>query len=385
MGFDQLPAFPQGGAARAEDGNQGIPPEAFQQGLEDAGYGALNARRPEDIPEVRAVLDAEVDTLSRAMGHQAAPPAAPQAPAPAGHTGQPPQAPIPQRVDTAPQNGADLSKRPIEERIETIRLKYGQNFEKLAESHVHADAARTRAQQEAAGYRGEIAALRDQNNRILSMLEQGRPEVAPQYRRPGQPDPTIPTGGEVRATGEQFLQDPEPIIERVVERITGKVVQSHLLAYSDAQRRVMEQQKADDLRKSNQAEIEKLAPLMDEIYFRDRDLYDSLPQARSLSMILDRARDRQAAIDAASFYRELTEVPGGNGIPAQNAAPGNSGSLPSGGVGTARRPNNGAITDYSNTPAMNRLWRSRSDSRDEMRAVTDVFKERGFGEDIPIN
>jgi hypothetical protein len=34
---------------------------------------------------------------------------------------------------------------------------------------------------------------------------------------------------------------------------------------------------------------------------------------------------------------------------------------------------------------MNRLWRSRSDSREEMRAVTDILKERGFGEDIPIN
>jgi len=384
MGFHDLPEFPQGGAARAEDGNQGIPPEAFQQGLEDAGYGALNARRPEDIPEVRAVLDAEVDTLSRAMGHQAAPPAAPQAPAPAGQTGQPPQAPAPQRTDTAPQNGADLSKRPLEDRIRGVVSKYSGNFEKLAEAHVHADAARSRAEQRAAGYRDEILPLRDQMNRIESMLTQGTPG-APAYRRPGAPDPMTPTGGEVRATGEQFLQDPEPIIERVVERITGKVVQSHLLAYSDAQRRVMEQQRADDLRKNNQAEIDKLAPIMDEIYFRDRDLYDSLPQARSLTMILERARDRQAAIDAANYHREITGLFADNGTPATNAAPGNGGSLPSGGVGAGRRPNNGAPLDYSNTPAMNRLWRSRSDSRDEMRAVTDVLKERGFGEDIPIN
>jgi hypothetical protein len=54
-------------------------------------------------------------------------------------------------------------------------------------------------------------------------------------------------------------------------------------------------------------------------------------------------------------------------------------------VGTARRPNNGAISDYSQTPAMNNLWRSRSDSREEMKAITDILKERGFGEDIPIN
>jgi len=353
--------------------------------MEDAGYGVLTSRKPEDIPEVRAVLDAEVDTLSRAMGHQGQPPAEPQAPAPTGHTGQPPQAPAPQRVDTAQVPGADLSKRPLEERIQSIMSKYGGNFEKLAEAHVHADAARTRAQQQTADYRNEISALRDQGNRIESMLAQGRPET-PLYRRPGQSDTTAPTGADTPVSGEEFLANPGPVIERIVARVTDKVVQSHLLAYSDAQRRVMEDQKLQDLRRQNQPEIEKLAPIMDDIYLRDRDLYDSLPQNRSFAMILDRARDRQAAIDAANYHREITEAFGGNGTPAANAAPGQGGSLPSAGTGAGRRPQApGGISDYSNTPAMNRLWRSRSDSREEMRAVTDILKERGFGEDIPIN
>jgi hypothetical protein len=287
-------------------------------------------------------------------------------------------------MDTAAVPGADLSKRPLEERIQSVMSKYGGNFEKLAEAHVHADAARTRAQQQAAGYNGEIAALREQTNRIEAMLSRGTPEV-PQYRPPGRPDATAPTGAETPVSGEEFLQNPGPVIERIVAKVTDRVVQSHLLAYSDAQRRVMEQQRTDELRRNNQAEIDKLAPIMDEIYFRDRDLYDSLPQTRSLTMILERARDRQAAIDATNYHREITEAFGGNGTPAPNAAPGNSGSLPSGGVGTARRPNNGAISDYSQTPAMNNLWRSRSDSREEMKAITDILKERGFGEDIPIN
>lgn len=389
MGFADLPEFPQGGAARAESGSLGIPPEAFQQGLEDSGYGVLTSRKPEDIPEVRAVLDAEVDTLSRAMGHQGQP--SPQEPASApqpGQTGQPPQAPAPQRTDTAPQ-GADLSKRPLEERIHSVMQKYGGNFEKLAEAHIHADAARTRAQQQAAGYRDEIPALRDQMNRIEGILTQGRP-AAPQYRQPGQPDTTTPTGGDTPISGEEFLANPGLIVERIVARVTdqtNKVVQNHLLAYSDAQRRVMEDQRLNDLRNQNQAEIAKLAPIMDDIYVRDRDLYDSLPQSRSFNMILDRARDRQAAIDAANYHREITEAFGGNGTPAvPNAAPGQNGSLPSAGTGAGRRPQalGQGITDYSNTPAMNRLWRSRSDSREEMRAVTDILKERGFGENIPI-
>jgi hypothetical protein len=291
-------------------------------------------------------------------------------------------------MDTAAVPGADLSKRPLEERIETIRAKYGQNFEKLAESHVHADAARSRAQMEAAGYRSEIAGLRDQNNRILSMLEQGRPEVAPQYRQPGQPVTTPTNTGDTPITAEDFLANPGLHIERILARATdqtNKVVQNHLLAYSDAQRRVMEQQRTDELRRSNQAEIDKLAPIMDEIYARDRDLYDALPQGRALTAILERARDRQAAIDAANYHKEITEALGGNGTLAPNATPGQNGALPSAGTGAGRRPQNGAISDYSNTPAMNRLWRSRSDSREEMRALTDTLKERGFGEDIPIN
>jgi hypothetical protein len=287
-------------------------------------------------------------------------------------------------MDTAAVPGADLSKRPLEERIQSVMSKYGGNFEKLAEAHVHADAARTRAQQQAAGYNGEIAALREQTNRIEAMLSRGTPEV-PQYRPPGRPDATAPTGAETPVSGEEFLQNPGPVIERIVAKVTDRVVQSHLLAYSDAQRRVMEQQRTDELRRNNQAEIDKLAPIMDEIYARDRDLYDALPQGRALTAILERARDRQAAIDAANYHRELTEAYGSNGTPAGHAAPGTTGSLPSAGTGAGRRPQNGAISDYSNTPAMNRLWRSRSDSREEMRAVTDILKERGFGEDIPIN
>lgn len=383
MSFQDLPEFPQGGAARAEHGNQGLPPEAFTQALTDTGYDVLTSRKPEDIPSVRAVLDAEVDTLSRAMGHQGQPTPQEPAPAPPQHTGMPPQAPAAQSADTAAVQGADLSKRPLEERIQTIMSKYGGNFEKLAAAHVHTDAARTRAQQEAAGYRGELSALRDQTNRIEAMLSQGRPE-APPYRRPGQPDTTTPTGGETPISGEELLSNPGPVIERIVARVTDRVVQNHLLAYSDAQRRVMEDAKLQDLRRQNQQEIDKLAPIMDDIYLRDRDLYDALPQSRSFGMILDRARDRQAAIDAANYHREITEAFGGNGTPAGNAAPGQTGSLPSAGTGAGRRPNTQGITDYSNTPAMNRLWRSRSDSREEMRAVTDILKERGFGEDIPI-
>lgn len=387
MGFADLPDFPQGGAARAENGNQGIPPEAFQQGLADAGYDVLTTRKPEDIPGVRAVLDAEVDTLSRAMGHPGLPPQEPQAPAHPQQTGMPPQAPVQNETDTAPQYGADLSKRPLEDRIRGIMSKYGGNFEKLAEAHVHADAARSRASQEAAGYRGEIAALREQANRIEAMLSNRTP-AAPQYRRPDETGAPAPNGGEAQITGEEFLSNPSRFINQVVDRVTERterVVQNHLLAYSDAQRRVMEENRLRDLRQQNQAEIEKLAPIMDDIYQRDRDIYDSLPQARSFTMILDRARERQAAIDATNYHREITEAFGGNGTPVETAAPGTSGALPSGGTGNGRRPaTNRGITDYSNTPAMNRLWRSRSDSREEMRAITDILKERGFGEDLPI-
>lgn len=387
MSFADLPEFPQGGAARAENGNQGIPPEAFQQGLEDAGFGVLTTRKPEDIPSVREVLDSEVDTLSRALGHPGQPPEHQPAPAPPQQqTGIPAQAPA-YRADTAPPQGADLSRRPLEERIQAITQKYGGNFETLAKAHAHADAARSRAQMEAAGYRGELSQIRDQVSRIESLLTGPRPDATP-YSRPVQPGPTPQNGRETPITGEQFLQDPSVFLDRLVDRVTEKtdrVVQNHLLAYSDAQRRVLEEDRLRDLRAQNKAEIDKLAPVMDEIYFRDKDIYDALPQARSFNLILERARERQAAIDATNYHREITEAFGGNGTPAlPNAAPGTTGALPSGGTGAGRRPNSQAITDYSNTPAMNRLWRSRSDSREEMKGITDVLKERGFGEDLTI-
>ena len=384
MPFETLPEFPQGGVARAESGNMGIPPEAFTQALQDPAYATLTARRPEDAPAVRQVLDTEVDTLSRALGHQGQPPAQPQAPAQPLQTGTPPQAPAPPWADTAHQQpGADLSKRPLEERIHAIQAKYGGNFERLAEAHAHADAARTRAQQTASQYRGEFSALDDRMARIEAML-QGRPAETPQYgARPAPAATDTPETAGRPLTADEFFNNPEPILRRVVEETTDRVVKNHLLAYTSAQAQHEQQQQAEQLRQHHAKDIEELRPIMDEIYYAKPWLYDRLPENLLLTELIERARERQAAMNGVTLYREVTQGFGGNGIPA-NAAPGTAGALPQAGGGQGRRPAAGAITDYSNTPAMNRLWRSRSDSRDEMKALTDILKERGVGEDIPI-
>jgi len=359
----------------------GIPPEKFQQAPPDPGYDTLTSRGPEDSPAVRQALDAEVDTLSRAMGHT--PPAEPQVPAQPQPTGtQPQQPPAGPFADTG-QSGADLSKRSMDERTLGIMEKYKGNFEKLAEAHAHTDAARTRAQQRTAEYGRDVAALNGRFDRLESLLTNGRPATPPQYGTRNAPvAPATPPAQEQPLTGDDILSNPEAFLTRMEQRMDG-VVRNNMLAYTEAQVEHQRQEKADRVLQERSAEIQELQPIMDEIYYSKPGFYDRMPKDVAVTDLLERARDRHAAIQASQFYQELRGAPGGNGIPASDAAPSTTGALPPAGGGPARRPAAGAITDYSNSPAMNRLWRSRSDSREETKAVTDVLKEREFWNDVP--
>jgi hypothetical protein len=303
-------------------------------------------------------------------------------------TGTPQQPPAPQNADPGqPPQGADLSKRPLEERIQGIMQKYGGNFERLAEAHAHADAARTRAQQQNAGYRQDLSALTGRFDRIESMLA-GRPDGSQQYGNPNAPaGPGTPSEPEIPLTGDDILSKPEVFLDRMEKRMDG-VIRNHLLAYTNAQaqhsKAQRSEERAEDMRRERHAEIEELRPVMDEIYYAKPWLYDRMPQHEALTELLDRAKDRQAAHNAVTYHQEMKAAYGDNGTPAPGAAPSTTGALPQAGGGQARRPAAGATTNYSETPAMNRLWKSRSDSREEMKAVTDILKERGFGEDLKI-
>ncbi len=363
MGFDQLPEFPQGGVARVENGNQGIPPESFTQALTDSGHQLLTStKRPEDNPAVQAAMQAEVDALARGMGLDQQP-VQPQ-PVP----GQP-ETPIrplqaPGMAPTSPQKPPD----DLSERIRRVMEKYS-STEELAKAYIHTDAARTRSEQMRSA---EIQALRGEIQSLRTELPQ-RYAQAPNTAPPRPPAAVAP-----EEDAEAFFKNPAANIRSLVNEVVG----THLSAYNEAQRRFVEQQQFDRLRSDMQKDIDRLKPFMDEVYAKDRDLYDALPQDRALTLLVDRARDREEAYRAKAYHQEITQLLGGNGTPAPGAAPAQTGSLPG---GTAVRrvetsPNGG----WSNTPNFNRLWKSRSDSVDEMGAITDILKERGFGEDIPI-
>jgi len=360
MPFSNLPEFPQGGVARAESGNQGIPPEAFQTALQDAGSSLLtSSKRPEDAPAVQAALGAEVDVLSQQLGF---------APSPGQAT--------PAQPDTSQGPAAPLSQPPtgdLRERIARVMEKYS-SPEELAKAYVHTDAARTQAQQQRAQ---EIAALRNELADVRSLLSTQR--YAPAPGQPAQAPGPSPSGSE---DPEEFFKTPAQRIANIVEDVTNRVVTRHLTAYNEAQRQYMEAQQFDSARANLGKEIEELRPFMDELYLKHRAIYDGMPQVEALNLLVENARDRKEAYRARAYHQEISQILGGNGTPA-NAAPGQTGALP-GGTAGRRVDANQPVANWSDTPAFNRLWKARSDSVDEMRAVTDILKERKFGEDVPI-
>jgi len=370
MGFEDLPTFPQGGVARSESGNQGIPPEAFQQALVDTGVRLIaDSKRPEDSPAIQAALGAEVDTLlGQIPGHGQPPGPAYEAPA-----GSPP-------TDTAPQSPASLG--PVSpDRIRQILEKYSGDPGELAKAYAHTDAARTRAQQDRAmeltalrstveNLQQEIAGLRNVAENIGSDLDDA----------PG--DETASLGGSPEQA-EAFFKNPVPILENVV----SKVVRDHLLAYTDAQSRINQEQSFEEYRQAKDPEVEQMRPFMEEVYMEDRDLFEALEPRRSLDLLLRRSHERQEALRGRLFFEEMRTLTGGGPqMAAAPATPGTTGALPSSGTGMGRVINNSPAPagNWSNTRNMDSLWKSRSDGVEEMSALTRVLKERGFGEDIPI-
>jgi len=375
MGFDQLPEFPNGREVTAESAVPGIPPESFTQALRDSGTQLIEStKRPEDAPAVQAALQAEVDTLAGQLGHEQ-PPVAPTAPAPPPDTSQVPQgAPAP---PTAGPSSPGTPPDDMADRIRRVLEKYS-SPEELAKAYVHTDAARTRSQQDRSS---DISALRSELSTLRSEVSQRYADTRDMFQRSG-PErvPSTPQEtSEIPDEAEEFFKKPKQNIGRLVD----EVVQRHLTAYNEAQRINNDEQKFVRLREQQSADIERLRPIMNDMYYQEQDLYESLPKDRSLNLLLQRAKERDEALRARQFYSEIKDSIGPNGTPAEpNAAPGTTGALPQGMPG--RRAAQTTPSDWSNTQNFNKLWKTRSDSTEEMKSITEILKERGFGEDIPI-
>lgn len=368
-----LPEFSNGGEITSRHGTGGIPPENFQQALRDQGIDLIEStKRPEDSPAVQAAIAAEIEAAARQMG-QAQPPELAQQQVPAEPGTPVPVPPAAPRVQPSPATTPGT----FEDRIRRVMEKYS-SPEQLAQAYDHAQRALTQSGQQRAR---EIADLRMQVQQL-----QAEREAYPRYQNPAPPQPTrteeedpMPTGhesGVVPDDPEKFFQRPKKNFQTIMR----EVIRDEIAQMNEAQRIAQEEAVFEQKREANAKRIEALRPQMNRIYQQDIDLYESLPKDRALDLLLERASERFEAERAQQFFRDLQSEMGG-GIPA-NAAPQTNGALPSG-VAQTRRPGSPqSVTDWSQTPAFNRLWKTRSESWEEDRTIMDILRERGFGEDV---
>lgn len=370
MPFETLPEFPNGGEVSSRHGAPGLPPESFQQALRDQGVNLIEStKRPEDLPAVQAAIESQVDTVARQMG-QAMPPEFAQQQVPGQPDTPVAQQPAAPRVQPSPANqGA------FEDRIRRVMEKYS-SPEKLAEAYDHAQRALTQTGQHRAR---ELADMRTHIQDLERRLEERATMYVPPPPAAAAMDPNMPTGhtsGAVPDDPEEFFKQPAKNFRTLVR----DVVRNEIEQLNEASRIAQEETAFESKREANAQRIEALRPFMNQVYQQDIDLYESLPKDRALDILLERASERYEAQRARQLFQELQNE-GLMGGPA-HAAPQTQGALPSGN-GTVRRSGSPqAISDWSNTPAFNRLWKSRSESVEEDRSIMDILRERGFGEDI---
>jgi hypothetical protein len=194
-------------------------------------------------------------------------------------------------------------------------------------------------------------------------------------------------------TPDDFYRDPITT--------TSKIISEQLVGFAQAleSQRVKEQREMQ-FRQSveqRQTEIQRLSPIMEEIASKRPELYRALPRETALDLLLEQARDREAAFRGTSQLSEVYQSMGWQPQASQPMAPaapayqpsstlgavGISGGSPSTRAVTQQRPG-GANVAGQPTDGMRRLMSSIPDTYGEDRAINAILKERGFGEHIPI-
>lgn len=399
MGFDDLPEFPQGGAARAENGNQGIPPEQFRAALHASGVGVIAPNpRPEDAPAVREVMIREADLLAerlRISDQPSQPPmAAPQAPVNRTDTPQAPSqaAGAPAGPPSAPPDGANLQKRSLEDRLADVHGKYRGDFGALAEAYIHSQAQATRASMGVGNreYDGRLQRIEEVLAQLPGVIA-ASVQAGGGHTQPGNGNGNGANGartaqpGAAPFTAEEFFQNPA-----VMARLIDERLQVHLNAFGEAQARqtaqATEAREFDDFYRSNGQKIEQLRPVMDMIFRENPQLYAGLSRKQAHSLLMERAEERVESFRGRMYHRQMEEYFGQNG--GAMAPPGSSGTLPPAGAPRTAGGNGvaggaGAPVNWSQTPNMHKIWGVKSDSLEEEELLRQVLKERGHWENTP--
>ena len=359
-------------------GSGGIPPEEFSQTLADQGTDLIGAsRRPEDSAAAQAVLDREATSLAGQLGVVLPPddrPREPQAPA---------EPATPEAASRAAEpQGAAPPTDDLATKVRKVKEKFGGDFGKLAEAYTRSNAEAGRMASglasENAQIRGELAGLNAKLSRIVDGIypDHGR---QPKARTDPQP---------IEIDDEKFRENPAASVAEIVRHEVRNVVRDEFVAVEQARARIDEQRQLRDIERQNQADIDRLRPVMAEMYRRDPDVYSQMGETRALNFLLERAKEREFANQAAAFYDQFKDIdPDQVGAPAGAAAPvvGHHGTIARSGAVSARAravaggPPNG---NWSTTPGMRRLYGQRDGTSSESGALVEVLRERAIGEHL---
>jgi hypothetical protein len=267
-------------------------------------------------------------------------------------------------------------------KVRKVKEKFGGDFGKLAEAYTRSNAEAGRMASglasENAQIRGELAGLNAKLSRIVDGIypDQGR---QPQARTESQP---------IEIDDEKFRENPAAAVTEIVRRETRNVIRDEFVAVEQARARIDEQRQLRDIERQNQADIDRLRPVMAEMYRRDPDVYSQMGETRALNFLLERAKEREFANQAAAFYDQFKDIdPDQAGAPAGAVAPvmGHPGTIQRSGAVSARAraaaggPPNG---NWSTTPGMRKLYGQRDGTSSESGALVEVLRERAIGEHL---
>ena len=355
------------------DGPQGIgniSPENFRGNLTPADMDLLNATSsPLDSPAVQQSLDRHIEATMSPSGVMTPLEESRQTAAVAPET--PPTTPAQPSTQAAPPEG-------FEGKLRSVYDKYGNDYNELAKAYLNINRTSLQTNQENSDLRREMSEMKQL---LVDMASGNRPA----YQNANQPQ-----AEPVPLTPDDFYRDPIAT--------TSKIISDQLVGFAQAleSQRVSEQRE-NEFRRSvttRQTEIERLSPIMEDIAGKRPELYRALPRETALDLLIEQARDREAAMKGTSQLAEVYQSMGwqpqaapapqtyqpsptlGAGGIAGGGSPSTRAALPPtpGGQGVAGQQSN----------ALRRIMSSVPDTFSEDRALGDYLKERGFGEHIPI-
>ena len=225
-----LPEF-DGSGNRQPPGVGGIPVEQIHQARAEVGA----VERPEDSPEVVAVMDQEAEAMRQVFEQQRTNnPEAPLEPpnTPPVETQQAPLQPEAPAEAPAPPNTPEMGSAPstqpppLDARVEQIREKYQGSFGEVAKALAHAQTSMSRVHQDKATEMGELRDMVSTTNAAVQNMQSQIAATTAQVMHPQTPPAPEPVQEPISVDRDEFMDDP-------MKHINGAITQ-HFQAFGEA-------------------------------------------------------------------------------------------------------------------------------------------------------